>query len=127
MNKSAENTTQPKRVGCQEAKELKEREKTGLFSPENWQYFKPGLERKGRMRISGRGQGIHEGPEQGEKGWLLKNKLVNIQMFSYKDTVPCIQDIHKILVNELQYIHTMRYYAAIRLNEAALHVIYVIY
>lgn len=53
------------------------------------------------MRISGRGQGIHEDPEQGGKRWLLKNKLVNIQMFSYKDTVTCIQDIHKILVNEL--------------------------
>lgn len=36
------------------------------------------------MRISGRGQGIHEGPEQGGKGWLLKNKSVNIQMFSHK-------------------------------------------
>lgn len=34
MNKSGENTTQPKRVGCQEAKELKEREKNWAFFPQ---------------------------------------------------------------------------------------------
>lgn len=45
-----------------------------------------GLERKRKMRISGRGQGIHEGPETGVGGLgeekVLKNKSTNIQMFS---------------------------------------------